>query len=489
MKQTHLIQDLHILSQRGEQAEAWVEGIAFDSRRVKAGFAFIAVRGTKVDGHQYIGAAIEQGCSLIIGEQPAAGIEVPSNVSYFQVENSQRALGMIASRWYDYPSRQLKLVGVTGTNGKTTVTTLLHDLFTELGYKTGLLSTIEVRINQERRQATHTTPDALSINAHLAEMVGFGVEFVFMEVSSHAVVQERIVGLDFTGAVFTNISHDHLDYHGTFAAYLAAKKQFFDDLPKGSFALVNIDDKRGEVMLQNTKADKQRYSLRQMADYRAKILDNSAQGLHLNVNEHEVFTQFIGRFNAFNLLAAYGTAILLDQEPIEVLTALSKLRPAAGRLDYLTDTQTGRTAVVDYAHTPDALKNALETLRAVLPTGHQLICVVGAGGDRDRTKRPEMARVAAGIADRLILTSDNPRSEEPESIIDEMEAGLAAADRQKMLRIADRRSAIRTAVSLARPGDLVLVAGKGHETYQEIKGERFPFDDKEELQKAFNQLN
>ncbi|MEL6141369.1 MAG: UDP-N-acetylmuramoyl-L-alanyl-D-glutamate--2,6-diaminopimelate ligase [Bacteroidota bacterium] len=321
MKQTHLIQDLHILSRRRGQEGTWVEGIAFDSRQVKSGFAFVAVKGTQVDGHDYIEAAISQGCSLVIGEKQPAELRLPDNVGYLQVEDSQRALGLLASRWYDNPSRELKLVGVTGTNGKTTVATLLHDLFLELGYKAGLLSTIEVRINKERRQATHTTPDALAINAHLAEMVDFGVEFVFMEVSSHAVAQGRIVGIDFTGAVFTNISHDHLDYHGTFAAYLAAKKQFFDELSKGSFALVNIDDKRGEVMLQNTRANKYRYSLRQMADFRAKILDNSAQGLHLNINGHEVFTQFIGRFNALNLLAAYGAAVLLEQEPIETLTA------------------------------------------------------------------------------------------------------------------------------------------------------------------------
>lgn len=489
----HLIQDLSLLAVHGEAKEQWVEGIAFDSRKVKQDYLFVAIKGTQVDGHDFIETALQAGATVIVGERPLADLQLPQavveTVAYLQVDANSGALGILANRWYDEPSRHLKLVGITGTNGKTTVATLLHDLFTELGYKAGLLSTVEVRIGKEKRSATHTTPDALAINAHLAEMLAFGTDFVFMEVSSHAVAQKRIAGLQFTGGVFTNMSHDHLDYHQTFKAYIEAKKAFFDALPNSAFALVNIDDKRGEVMLQNTAAKQQRYSLRQLADFRAKVLENSAQGLHLTVNEQEVYTQLLGRFNAYNLLAAYGTAILLNQDPLESLTGLSKLRAAAGRLDYLADPQGGRIGVVDYAHTPDALQNALETLRAVIPNGHQLICVVGAGGDRDRRKRPEMARIGARLADRLILTSDNPRSESPEAILDDMEAGLAPEAKAKALRITDRRSAIRTAVSLANAGDLVLIAGKGHENYQEIKGERIPFDDKIELQKAFNQLN
>lgn len=484
----HLIQDLSPLALRGEAGEQWIEGIAFDSRKVAPGFVFVAIKGTQVDGHDFIEAISEQ-AAVIIGELAPDDVVLKGNTVYVQVSNSAAALGLIASRWYDQPSKQLKLIGITGTNGKTTVATLLHDLFTGLGYRAGLLSTVEVRIGTEKRTTSHTTPDALAINAHLAEMVEAATDYVFMEVSSHAVHQRRIEGLHFTGGVFTNMSHDHLDYHKTFKAYIDAKKQFFDELPKSAFALVNVDDKRGEVMLQNTKATKARYSLRQLADYRARILDNAPQGLHLSINELEVYTQLIGRFNAYNILAAYGTAMLLEQDSLETLTVISRLRAAAGRLDYLTHAASGRTAVVDYAHTPDALKNALETLRAVLPNGHKLICVIGAGGDRDRTKRPEMARIGAQLADKLILTSDNPRSESPETILDEMEAGLTTEHRIKTLRITDRRSAIRTAVSLSNPGDLVLVAGKGHENYQEIKGEKFPFDDKEELLTAFNQLN
>lgn len=486
MHLNHLIQDLRPVSLHGEPGEQWINGVTFDSRKVEPGFAFVAVPGTRVDGHDFIDAVGDR-ASLVVGEQSADNFNLPDNTVYVRVTDSARALGLMASRWYDGPSEELQLIGVTGTNGKTTVTTLLHELFTALGYRCGLLSTVEVRIGTEVRTATHTTPDAMAINAHLAEMVSAGVTHCFMEVSSHAVVQERTAGLSFRGGVFTNMSHDHLDYHGTFKAYIEAKKKFFDELPKTAFALVNSDDKRGEVMLQNTRATKRTYSLRRPADFRSRVLENGPQGLHLSVDEMEVYTQLLGRFNAYNLLAAYGVAMLLEEDKMEVLRVLSQLKAAAGRLDYLTDADTGLTAVVDYAHTPDALINALETLRAVLPVGQQLICVVGAGGDRDTGKRPEMARVAARLSDRLILTSDNPRSESPETILDDMEAGLDAILQAKSLRITDRRSAIRTAVQLAGPGDLILVAGKGHETYQEIKGERFPFDDKEEIQKAFNE--
>ncbi|TXF89730.1 UDP-N-acetylmuramoyl-L-alanyl-D-glutamate--2,6-diaminopimelate ligase [Neolewinella aurantiaca] len=410
--------------------------------------------------------------------------------TYLQVKNSAKALAQTAAEFYHNPSQDLTLVGITGTNGKTTVATLLHDLYTNLGYKAGLLSTVEIRVGSEVQTATHTTPDALSVNALLAEMRDAGCDYVFMEVSSHAVSQHRTCGLAFNGGVFTNLSHDHLDYHETFAAYRDAKKGFFDQLPKTAFALVNADDKNGQFMLQNTKARKLAFSLRKLVDYRAKVLSNSAQGLQLELDGTEVFTRFIGRFNAYNLIAAFGVAMELGQERDEVLVAISSLTAAAGRLDYVTDPAGLVTAVVDYAHTPDALENVLTTLRDLLATDAQLLCVVGAGGDRDKTKRPLMAQLAAKIADRVILTSDNPRSEDPETIINDMEAGLTTSmQKEKTLRITDRRSAIRTAVQFARPQDIVLVAGKGHETYQEIKGERLPFNDKLELATALNTRN
>ncbi|MFK8164048.1 MAG: UDP-N-acetylmuramoyl-L-alanyl-D-glutamate--2,6-diaminopimelate ligase [Lewinella sp.] len=408
-------------------------------------------------------------------------------VTYIQVADSAKALAQLAAAYHLNPSKDLTLIGITGTNGKTTVATLLHDLFTKLGYKAGLLSTVEIRIGSTVVAATHTTPDALAINANLAEMRDAGCDYVFMEVSSHAVAQQRTEGLHFNGGVFTNLSHDHLDYHETFAAYRDAKKGFFDQLPKGAFALVNADDKNGDFMLQNTKASSRRYSLRKMVDYRARVLSNSAQGLQLELDGTELFTRFIGRFNAYNLLAAFGVATELEMDRDEVLVSLSSLTPAAGRLDYVSDPTGGITAVVDYAHTPDALENVLETLRGLLAPTARLLCVVGAGGDRDKTKRPEMARLAASMADQAILTSDNPRSEDPEVILNDMQAGLDTPQLvAKTLRITDRRSAIRTAVQLARNQDIVLVAGKGHETYQEIKGERFAFDDKLELANALN---
>lgn len=485
----HLIQDLKPLAHRGELAGLWIEGMAFDSRKVQPAFLFVAVPGTKVDGFDFIEAVLEKGAAVIITERKLT--EIPkTGATVIQVEDAAASLAILAERWYDQPSKGLKLIGVTGTNGKTTVTTLLHDLFTDLGYKCGLLSTVEVRIGTEKRTATHTTPDALSISGNLAEMADFGVDYVFMEVSSHAQSQKRTAGLHFTGGVFTNMSHDHLDYHGSFREYIDAKKSFFDGLGKESFALVNIDDKRGEVMIQNSKATKKRYSLRQLTDFHAKVLDNSAEGLHLTINGTEVYTQLLGRFNAYNILATYGTATLLGQNETEVLTSLSKLKAANGRLDILRHPKTGLTAVVDYAHTPDALENVLETLRDLLPKSsedHKLVCVVGAGGDRDKAKRPEMAKIAARLADYVILTSDNPRSEDPNTILDDMEAGLTGAPSWNIRREADRRKAIQLAVQVATPRSIVLVAGKGHETYQEIKGERFPFDDKEELIKAFTQ--
>ena len=486
MQLTHLIHALTTPSPTEGLAEREVQGIAFDSRRVQAGYLFVAIAGTQVDGHAYIQRAVHAGAIAVVAERSrqSAVTSTPVDVPIIYVESTAIALAELADTWYDSPSKQLSLVGVTGTNGKTTVTTLLHDLFTQLGYRAGLLSTVEIRIGKEVRPATHTTPDALSIQATLAEMREARIDYVFMEVSSHAVHQRRIHGLTFAGGVFTNLSHDHLDYHGTFAAYIAAKKGFFDGLPASAFALVNADDKRGNVMVQNTPAEVYRYSLRTLVDFHARLLTNSPQGLQLDINGTEVFFKLLGRFNAYNLLAAYGVAVLLKQDPQEVLITLSALRGAEGRMEHVADPSGRVTALVDYAHTPDALENVLQTLRNLLPAGHRLTCVVGAGGDRDRSKRPEMARISAELAHQTILTSDNPRSESPEAILDEMEAGVPAALVHKVLRITDRRQAIRTAVRLGH--EVILVAGKGHETYQEVGGVRTPFDDRQELATALN---
>jgi UDP-N-acetylmuramoyl-L-alanyl-D-glutamate--2,6-diaminopimelate ligase len=492
MQLTQLIDRIQPLAVSGETDGRGVSCVVFDSRKVVPGCLFVAVKGTQVDGHDYVAKAIELGATSVVVEQGFLGAAAGAGegVCLLTVNNAAVALAEIAAEYHNNPSKDMTLVGVTGTNGKTTVVTLLHDLFTKLGYKTGLLSTVEIRIGSTVVPATHTTPDALAINANLAEMRDAGCDYVFMEVSSHAVAQHRTCGLAFNGGVFTNLSHDHLDYHETFAAYRDAKKGFFDQLPKTAFALVNSDDKNGDFMLQNTKATKRHYSLRKLVDYRARILSNSAQGLQLELDGTELFTRFIGRFNAYNLLAAFGVAAELQMDRDEVLVSLSSLTPAAGRLDYVSDPTGGITAVVDYAHTPDALENVLDTLRSLLAPGARLLCVVGAGGDRDKTKRPEMARLVATIADQAILTSDNPRSEDPEAILNDMEAGLDTPQLvAKTLRITDRRSAIRTAVQLARSQDIVLVAGKGHETYQEIKGERFAFNDKLELANALNSRN
>ncbi|MFT5998634.1 MAG: UDP-N-acetylmuramoyl-L-alanyl-D-glutamate--2,6-diaminopimelate ligase [Neolewinella sp.] len=492
MQLTQLIDRIQPLAVSGETDGRGVSCVVFDSRKVVPGCLFVAVKGTQVDGHDYVAKAIELGATSVVVEQGFLGAAAGAGegVCLLTVNNAAVALAEIAAEYHNNPSKDMTLVGVTGTNGKTTVVTLLHDLFTKLGYKTGLLSTVEIRIGSTVVPATHTTPDALAINANLAEMRDAGCDYVFMEVSSHAVAQHRTCGLAFNGGVFTNLSHDHLDYHETFAAYRDAKKGFFDQLPKTAFALVNADDKNGDFMLQNTKATKRHYSLRKLVDYRARILSNSAQGLQLELDGTELFTRFIGRFNAYNLLAAFGVAAELQMDRDEVLVSLSSLTPAAGRLDYVSDPTGGITAVVDYAHTPDALENVLDTLRSLLAPGARLLCVVGAGGDRDKTKRPEMARLVATIADQAILTSDNPRSEDPEAILNDMEAGLDTPQLvAKTLRITDRRSAIRTAVQLARSQDIVLVAGKGHETYQEIKGERFAFNDKLELANALNSRN
>lgn len=463
-----------------------IEQIAFDSRTVTAFTAFVAVRGTQVDGHDFIAKAIASGASAIICEELPA--ELKEGVTYVRVANAAEALGILASNYFDQPSGKLKLVGITGTNGKTSTATLLFRLFRSLGHKCGLLSTVETRIGQKVIPSTHTTPDAVRLNELLAEMVAEKVVYCFMEVSSHSVVQERITGLKFAGGVFTNITHDHLDYHGTFAEYIKAKKRFFDQLPATAFALSNADDANGGVMLQNTKATKRSYAVRNMADHRARIIENQLTGLHLNIDGHDVYARLVGEFNASNLLAVYSVAMLLGEQPMNVLTALSDLEPPRGRFQVVRGTS-GVIGIVDYAHTPDALKNVLATINEVCVENEQVITVVGCGGDRDRTKRPIMARIAAELSSHVVLTSDNPRSEDPMAILNEMRAGVAPGDQQRVWVNADRREAIRQAVGMAKPGDVVLLAGKGHETYQEIQGVKHPFDDVAVLKETLELLH
>ena len=464
-----------------------INDLQLDSRKIKPGSAFIAVKGAAADGHLFIEKAIENGATVVICEEwPATLIE---NVVYVQVENSAAAAGYMACNFYGRPSEKLKLVGVTGTNGKTTIATLLYKLFTRLGYKAGLLSTVENRIGQEIVPATHTTPDAVSLNYLLKRMADEGCGYVFMETSSHAIHQHRVTGLTYAGGLFSNITHDHLDYHKTFDEYIRVKKAFFDSLPAGAFAISNADDKRGMVMLQNTNAKKYYYSLKTLADFKGKILDNSLSGLQMMVNDIEVHFRLIGEFNAYNLLAVYGAAVCLGEDKQEVLTALSELTGAEGRFDYMLSDNERVIAIVDYAHTPDALLNVLATIKKLKKGFEQVITVVGCGGDRDKTKRPLMAAAACEHSDKVIFTSDNPRSEEPEQIIRDMEEGLATAYRRKYISIADRREAIKTALSLANKEDIVLVAGKGHEKYQEIKGVRSHFDDKEIVKEFFKLLN
>jgi UDP-N-acetylmuramoyl-L-alanyl-D-glutamate--2,6-diaminopimelate ligase len=459
-----------------------IVGLAFDSRKVQAGFAFFALRGTHSDGHQFISKAIELGASAIVCEEmPDAR---PESVVFVQVCNAAKALGMMASAFYGNPSANLKLVGVTGTNGKTTIATLLYNLCLKLGYRAGLISTISYRINEQEFPASHTTPDQLQLAELMAKMVEEGCDYCFMEVSSHAVDQHRIAGLEFDGAIFTNLTHDHLDYHGTLDAYLKAKKSFFDELSKSAFALTNADDRNGAVMLQNTKAHKLNYSLRTLADFKCKILESHFDGSLIEIDGIEVWTHFVGKFNASNLLAVYGAALALGLDKNEVLTAISELTPVHGRFDTIRSVD-GVFAIVDYAHTPDALKNVLSTIDEMRTHAEQLITVAGAGGDRDKTKRPKMAAIACELSDKIILTSDNPRTEDPLQILRDMEVGVDAVSRKKVLTIADRREAIKTAVMLARPGDIILVAGKGHENYQDVMGVKHHFDDKEELANAF----
>jgi UDP-N-acetylmuramoyl-L-alanyl-D-glutamate--2,6-diaminopimelate ligase len=464
-----------------------VSNICIDSRKIISNSVFVAIKGTIVDGHQYIDTAIAQGARTIVCETiPSLKKEA---VTYIRVKDSSIAVGELANTFYQYPSRDMVVVGVTGTNGKTTVTTLLYQLFTRLGYKCGLISTVQNFIGEKVEAATHTTPDALSIQALFAKMRDEECSYVFMEVSSHAIHQNRIQGIDFDGAVFTNITHDHLDYHKTFDEYIRVKKQLFDSLPATAFALSNIDDKRGAVMLQNTKALQYTYSLRLPSTIKGKVLENNLTGLVMDIDGHEAYLRMIGIFNAYNILAVYGVAKFLNQDSIEVLAALSTLNGAPGRFESLCSPMDKILGIVDYAHTPDALLNVLATIQQLRKNDEQIITVVGCGGDRDKTKRPLMATVAVDKSNRTILTSDNPRSEDPEDILNEMEAELTFAQKRKVLRISDRREAIKTACSLANPGDIVLVAGKGHETYQEIKGVRHHFDDKEVLIEAFTILN
>ena len=458
--------------------------IVSDSRRVVPGSLFVAVRGVAVDGHQYIASAIEKGAVTIVCEEFPE--ELADKATFIVVKDSAYALGMLLSRSYGDPSQKLKLVGVTGTNGKTTIATVLYELFRRLGYKVGLLSTVCNYIDGEAIPTDHTTPDPITLHALIARMVEAGCTYAFMEVSSHSIDQRRISGLDFDGGIFTNLTRDHLDYHKTVENYLKAKKKFFDELPAKAFALTNVDDKSGMVMLQNTKAQKLTYSLRTLADFKGRILESHFEGTDLLINDKEVTVRFVGRFNAYNLLAVYGAAVSLGADPDEVLVALSAMHPVSGRFETIHSPE-GFTAIVDYAHTPDALTNVLNSIHEVLEGKGRIITVVGAGGNRDKGKRPLMAKEAVRLSDQVILTSDNPRFEEPDAIIQDMVAGLTKADLERTLCITDRAQAIKTATMLAKRGDVILVAGKGHEDYQEVKGVKHHFDDREQLRKLFHQ--
>jgi UDP-N-acetylmuramoyl-L-alanyl-D-glutamate--2,6-diaminopimelate ligase len=460
-------------------------GIAADSRQVNPGWVFVAVRGVGADGHSFIASAEAAGACAVVCE--ALPQHTKAGVSYWVTPNAAEVLGHLAACWHGNPSAALQVVGVTGTNGKTTTTTLLHDLFTALGHTCGLVGTVEVRVGAQVLPATHTTPDPLSLQHLLAQMRQAGCRYVFMEVSSHAIHQRRIAGVQFAGGVFTNITHDHLDYHGTFANYIRAKQMFFDDLPTAAFALSNADDKNGDIMLQNSRARRKFYALRNVADYNARLLEKSLEGLLLSLEGHEVYCRLTGTFNAYNLLAVYAVARELGLAPDDFLPALSNLGPVRGRFQ-TQQFHPGVTAIVDYAHTPDALLNVLRTLQDVHQGKGRIITLVGCGGNRDAAKRPEMARIAAEYSQQVILTSDNPRYEDPDAILDQMEAGLTPDSRRRSLRVTNRREAIRTAARLAQPGDVLLVAGKGHETYQEVQGTRHPFDDAHELRAAFATL-
>lgn len=474
-----LLDDVRAIEIVGGNPE--VASLEYDSRRVERGGCFFAVRGTASDGHNYITSATERGASVVVCQELPA--EISPEVAYVVVEDSNVAMAAMAAAFYEHPTEELKLVGVTGTNGKTTTATLLYDMFMAMGYNAGLISTVVYRIGKRSIHSTHTTPDAIRLNAMMREMVDEGCDYCFMEVSSHAAAQHRIDNLHFAGALFTNLTHDHLDYHGTYKEYIRAKKSFFDALDANAWAVVNIDDRNGEVMLQNCKAHCYRLSLRSMADFRTKIVEMMPDGMQLTMDGKEVWVKFTGRFNAYNLTTVYAAATLLGIDPIEVLTTLSMLLPVAGRFE--TITATDRTmAIVDYAHTPDALENVLQTIEEIRSDEQRLIVVCGCGGDRDRTKRPEMAKIAVEHATTAIFTSDNPRTESPEAILDDMVAGVEGAT--NYLRISDRREAIRTAAMLAKAGDIILIAGKGHEDYQIVGTEKHHFDDREEIRSAFD---
>lgn len=463
-----------------------VNQIHFDSRKVGVQDVFVALKGTAVDGHEFVEKAVSQGAVAVILEQ------MPDyrndDVTYVQVNNAHEALAYIATNYYSNPSDDLQLVGVTGTNGKTTTTSLLYQLFKNMGFKTGLISTVQIMIGDTVIPTMHTTPDPLTINKHLAAMRDAGVDYCFMEVSSHGVAQERVTGLNFRGGMFTNLSHDHLDYHNTFAEYRDVKKRFFDRMSPSSFVLTNMDDKNGAFMLQNSKAIQKGYALKSYTDYNAQIIENHFGGLHLKIDGKEVWTKMIGEFNAYNVLAIYACAIELGMEDLEVLEGISKLDGVSGRFQYFTTAATKITAIVDYAHTPDALKNVLQTINAIRTRNEKLITVVGCGGDRDKTKRPVMAQIAARLSDQVIFTSDNPRTEDPESILKDMEQGVDPVDFKKTLTITDRDQAIKAAAKMAQVNDIILIAGKGHETYQEVNGKRTDFDDRQKILSYLNQF-
>jgi len=476
-----ILQNVVLLKTIGN-TEPDIQSIQFDSRKVESGSVFVATRGVTSDGHQFIPVAIEKGALAIVCEDIPT--QINPGITYIKVANSSDALGKMASAWYDFPSSKMILVGVTGTNGKTTIVKLLYQLFRQLGHKAGLLSTVCNYVNDVPVEATHTTPDAMELNALLAQMVSVGCEYAFMEVSSHSIDQRRIAGLEFNGGIFTNITRDHIDYHLTFENYLKAKKLFFDDLPEDAFALTNADDKNGFVMLQNSKAKKYSYSLRTLADFKTRILEHGFEGMLLDMNNKEVNVSFIGKFNASNLSAVFGAAVILGQDEIEVLRIISSLHSVAGRIETF-HSPSGYTAIVDYAHTPDALTNVIDTINQILQGNGHLITVVGCGGNRDKGKRPMMAKEAVNGSWKAILTSDNPRFEEPQDILNDMLAGLDMIEKAKSLTIVDRREAIRTACALAQAGDVVLIAGKGHEDYQIIQGVKHHFDDREEVKNCF----
>ena len=462
-----------------------VKDLQIDSRKVSAGTVFVAIKGAAVDGHEFITTAIDKGARVIVCEEIPALLN--EGVTYLQVNSSNEAVAYMAHHFFGEPSTKLKLIGVTGTNGKTTIATLLYKLFTQLGYKCGLISTVQNQIGKEVIPSTHTTPDAISLQMLLKQMLDAECTHVFMEVSSHAIHQHRVTGVEFVGGLFSNITHDHLDYHKTFEEYIKVKKKFFDSLPAAAFAISNVDDKRGTVMLQNTVAKKYYYSLKTVADFKGKILENSLTGLVMTVNDIEVHFRMIGEFNAYNILSVYGAAICLGENSQEILTSLSLMTGAEGRFDYIVS-DSKIIGIVDYAHTPDALDNVLSTIKKLRKGDEQVITVIGCGGDRDKTKRPVMAEVACQLSDRVIFTSDNPRTEDPLQILKDMEEGLGSAARRKFISIADRKEAIKTAISLAKPSDIILIAGKGHEKYQEVNGVKNPFDDKQVMKETFEVL-